>query len=143
MRGEKLYNTKGIFECPILSVKNLLGDIYLMRMACPAIAQNAVPGQFVNIKVNNEFVPFLRKPFSICRRSKKEGWIEILWKIVGKGTEIMSRYQQNKFVNIVGPLGRGYEIPPDLQRGTVVPFKGVDEIQTVDELIKYIGKPRK
>lgn len=27
--------------------------------------------------------------------------------------------------------------------GTVVPFKGVDEIQTVDELIKYIGKPRK
>ena len=63
MRGKKRYNTKGIFECPILSVKNLVEDIYLIRMACPAVAQNVVPGQFVNIKVNNEFVPFLRKPF--------------------------------------------------------------------------------
>lgn len=120
MRGKKHYNTKGIFECPILSVKNLVGDIYLIRMACPAVAQNVVPGQFVNIKVNNEFVPFLRKPFSVCRRSEKEGWIEILWKIVGKGTEIMSRYQRNDFVNIVGPLGRGYDIPPDLQTALLV-----------------------
>ncbi len=91
-----------------------------MRMACPAIAQNAVPGQFVNIKVNNELDPFLRKPFSVCRRSESEGWIEVLWKIVGRGTEVMSGYQPGQVVNIVGPLGQGYSLPPDLQTALLV-----------------------
>ena len=49
---------KGIYDCPVLSIDNLIGDIYLMRLECPAIAKAAEPGQFVNIKVNQEFVPF-------------------------------------------------------------------------------------
>ena len=113
-------NQKGIFDCPVLSVTNLVGDIYLMRVACPEIAQNAVPGQFINIKINNGLEPFLRKPFSVCRRSVSEGWIEVLWKIVGKGTDIMSRYQADEVVNIIGPLGQGYDIPPDLQTALLV-----------------------
>ena len=135
------HSLKGIFDCPILAVKNLVGEIYLMRMSCPAIAQNAVPGQFVNIKVNNEFVPFLRKPFSVCRRNEKEGWIEVLWKIVGKGTEIMSRYQRNEIVNIVGPLGRGYDIPPDLQTALLVGGGlGVAPLPFLCEEVRKLGK---
>ncbi|NIR52956.1 dihydroorotate dehydrogenase electron transfer subunit, partial [candidate division KSB1 bacterium] len=107
-------------ESPILFVKRLVGDIYLMRMHCPFIAETVLPGQFVNIKVNDELIPLLRKPFSVCRRSKDEGWIEVLWKIVGKGTEIMASYRSGETANILGPLGRSYTIPADLEVASLV-----------------------
>lgn len=112
--------SKGIFDCRILSVRNMIGDIYLMRLACPTIARKVQPGQFVNIKVNDEYVPLLRKPFSVCRRNAQEGWIEVLWKIVGKGTKILSGYRGGEVINIIGPLGQGYDIPPDLQTALLV-----------------------
>jgi dihydroorotate dehydrogenase electron transfer subunit len=106
--------SKGQFDCPVLSIKNLVGEIYLMRMHCPAIAQQVLPGQFINIKVNNEFIPFLRKPFSVCRRDAKKGWLEVVWKIVGKGTQIMANFQAGESINVIGPLGKGYHIAADL-----------------------------
>ncbi len=112
--------TKKIHNCPVLFVNNLGGGIYLMRMQCPAIAQTAQPGQFINIKVNDEFIPLLRKPFSICRRSREDGWIEILWKTVGKGTEILSKYEPGDQANILGPLGRGFSIPPAIKTASLV-----------------------
>lgn len=104
---------KGVLDSTVVSNENPVGDIYLMRLHCPAIAETARPGQFVNIKVNQELTPLLRKPFSICRRHRQQGWIEVLWKIVGKGTEIMSRFQKGQTVNLIGPLGRAYSLPTD------------------------------
>jgi dihydroorotate dehydrogenase electron transfer subunit len=117
---ETFDDRKGIYDCPILSVKNLSGAIYLMRLHSPAIAQNVQPGQFVNLKVNNEFIPLLRKPFSVCRRDQREGWIEVLWKIVGKGTEIMARCQPGERLSVLGPLGRGFIIHPELELAILV-----------------------
>lgn len=111
---------KRICNAPVLFVKKLAAEIYVMRLHCPSIAESALPGQFVNIKVNREFIPLLRKPFSICRRSKEEGWIEILWKVIGKGTEIMTHYEVGELVDVLGPLGQGYEIPADLEVATLV-----------------------
>ncbi len=114
------HNMKGIFHCPVIFVRNLVGEIYVMRMQCPTIAKIVEPGQFINIKVNDELIPLLRKPFSVCRRSAEEGWIEILWKVVGKGTEIMTRYEADDMVNILGPLGRGFYIPPEIEEALLV-----------------------
>lgn len=91
-----------------------------MRLRCPPVAETALPGQFVNIKVNQELTPLLRKPFSICRRSRQHGWIEVLWKIVGKGTEIMSRFQPGQSVNLIGPLGRGFTLASSQTRALLV-----------------------
>ncbi len=110
----------GFFECPILSVNNLSDAIYLMRLYSPTIAKNSYPGQFVNIKVNDEFIPLLRKPFSVCRRDAKNGWFEVLWKIVGKGTEVMSRLQSGEQVNVLGPLGHGFTISKDLELAILI-----------------------
>jgi len=120
MTEPSLQVVKGIYNCPVLTVKNQVGDIFLMRMQCPSIAKTARPGQFVNIKVNAEYVPFLRKPFSISRRSFKEGWIEVVWKIVGKGTEVMSQFKTGDMVNIIGPLGQGFYIPPGIKTAFLV-----------------------
>jgi len=111
---------KGFHDCPILSIKNLSGAIYLMRLHSTVIAQNAHPGQFVNLKVNDEFIPLLRKPFSVCRRDAAAAWFEVLWKIVGKGTEVMSRLQVGGQINVLGPLGQGFTISPDLELAILV-----------------------
>ncbi|MFQ5639453.1 MAG: dihydroorotate dehydrogenase electron transfer subunit [bacterium] len=111
---------KQICECPVLAVSNLTADIYLMRLYCPPISENVRPGQFVNIKVNEEFIPLLRKPFSVCRRSREQGWIEVLWKIIGKGTEIMAHSRTGDSINLLGPLGRGFLLPDEMEHALVV-----------------------
>ncbi|MCH9006950.1 dihydroorotate dehydrogenase electron transfer subunit [candidate division KSB1 bacterium] len=103
---------KKIHTCPVISNTNLVGEIYLMRLACPDISAFSLPGQFVNVKVNEEVIPLLRKPFSVCRRSSAEGWFEVLWKVVGKGTKIMADLRAGDSVSVVGPLGRGFRTAP-------------------------------
>ncbi|RMF59292.1 MAG: dihydroorotate dehydrogenase electron transfer subunit [Calditrichaeota bacterium] len=101
----------GLHLCEVLDIKNLSDQIYLMRLSCPAIATYAEPAQFVNVRVGERYIPLLRKPFSICRKSAEEGWFEILWRVVGRGTELMSRYQPGDRVDVLGPLGRGFAFP--------------------------------
>ena len=148
MTNESYGISKGIFNCPVKFVKNLVGSIYLMRMHCPGIAKNIEPGQFINIKVNDELIPLLRKPFSVCQRNADEGWIEIVWKIVGKGTEIIARYKVGELVNVLGPLGRGFYIQPVVQRALLVggglgvaplPFLCQELIKAVKSVVVFLG----
>lgn len=114
------YNQKGIYDCRVLDVQNLVGSIYSMRFFCPAIAQLAEPGQFVNIKVNSEYIPLLRKPFSICRRNKEKGWVEIVWKIIGKGTQILAGLKPEQTLNVMGPLGKGFKLTSQVEKALLV-----------------------
>ncbi|RJO65565.1 MAG: dihydroorotate dehydrogenase electron transfer subunit [Candidatus Omnitrophota bacterium] len=85
-----------------------LGKNYF-RLACNAakIANDAVPGQFVSVKINNTHEPFLRRPFGI---HKVDGCrIEILYEAVGEGTRLLSKNKQGSFLDILGPLGNGYD----------------------------------
>jgi dihydroorotate dehydrogenase electron transfer subunit len=76
------------------------------------------PGQFVMMRVSEGIDPFLCRPFGIYRLLKGgegagEGELdgfEILYKVVGKGTLIMSRLRRGGGVDVFGPLGRGF--PP-------------------------------
>lgn len=61
------------------------------------------PGQFVNIAVDD---CFLRRPFSVCRYDNEELWL--LYDVVGKGTEIMTRWQTGRKVEMLTALGNGF-----------------------------------
>jgi len=91
-----------------------------MRLRCLPIARHSHPGQFVNLKISDGLVPLLRKPFSVCRRDAEEGWFEILWKIVGAGTLMMSKYRCGDVVNVLGPLGKGFFLPSGTERAVLV-----------------------
>jgi dihydroorotate dehydrogenase electron transfer subunit len=84
-----------------------------MRLHCPEIAANTAAGQFVNIKVNNGFIPLLRKPFSVSASDPEQGWFEIVWKIVGQGTLILSQKTLGDHLSVLGPLGQPYNIDPE------------------------------
>lgn len=91
----------------ILTVKTnrpLTKDVYEMVLTgdCSDITNS---GQFVNIKLDGVF---LRRPISVCDYG--DGWVLIIYKLVGKGTEIMSGYTAGQKLSVLLGLGNGYDI---------------------------------
>lgn len=101
-------------KAKILSNKKTGRAYYKMTLEAPYIARLAKPGQFVQIRCGDSFDPLLRRPFSIHRLkaqgSRLQG-IEILYEVVGKGTEILSRKKEGEFIDVLGPLGQGFILP--------------------------------
>ncbi|HIC90786.1 MAG TPA: dihydroorotate dehydrogenase electron transfer subunit [Syntrophaceae bacterium] len=86
---------------------------YKIGLRAPEIVHSASPGQFVMVRVSSKLDPLLRRPFSIHRIAKKDSVsFEILYKVVGKGTEIMSSLRQGDGIDVMGPLGKGFSILP-------------------------------
>jgi len=72
----------------------------------PAIVRRARPGQFVDIRVNDTLEPLLRRPLSIHRVDGKR--VEVIYEVVGKGTEILSKKKTGDTLDVIGPLGSGF-----------------------------------
>lgn len=89
----------------IISNKKIAKDVYKMELFGDVSAITA-PGQFVNIKIDGLF---LRRPISVC--NCESNTLTLIYKVVGKGTEIMSKMQDGELDVLVG-LGNGYDISP-------------------------------
>ncbi len=99
-----------IEDCRVKSNKRIVEDIYKMELVCEKIAKEAKPGQFLQVKVNEVGAPLLRRPISINEIIVDENVIVIYYKVVGKGTKILSEIEAGKELNVIGPLGRGFDI---------------------------------
>ncbi len=66
------------------------------------------PGQFVNIKVSKTLTPFLRRPFSIFYYDNNI--LQILYKVVGEGTKLLSKLRIDEELDILGPSGTGFNL---------------------------------
>ena len=77
------------------------------------IAERALPGQFVHIQVAKGLDPLLRRPFSIADMDPKAGTITLLYRIKGKGTEILAQALVGETLSVMGPLGTGFTIPEE------------------------------
>lgn len=75
------------------------------------IAAKAQPGQFIHVQVSKGIDPLLRRPFSIADMDPKAGTITLLYRIKGKGTEILAEALVGENLSIMGPLGTGFTIP--------------------------------
>lgn len=64
-------------------------------------------GQFIEIRINDALDPFLRRPISIYNIDKENGILEIIFRIQGKGTELLSKKEEKDLIDIIGPLGYG------------------------------------
>ena len=80
----------------------LTDSVYLMVLEGDT-SDITVPGQFINIKLEGQF---LRRPISVCDVSKKD--VTIIYKVVGHGTEIMSKYT-DETLDVLTGLGNGYD----------------------------------
>ena len=95
---------QGLFE--IIENKALTASVYEMRLSGDTSAITA-SGQFVNIKLEGKF---LRRPISVC--DCENGVLTLVYKVVGKGTEDMSRMAAGEKLDILTGLGNGYDLTP-------------------------------
>ncbi len=67
------------------------------------------PGQFFMIEVNKGTDPLLKRAFSLFR--KTESGLQILYRVRGKGTEILRELKSGSVIEVLGPLGTFYPLP--------------------------------
>ena len=92
----------------ILDNFRIISGYYKLILRDEEIAQTARPGQCVMLKFVEGYQPLLRRPFSI--HSVKTSRIEILYEIVGKGTEILSFKKAGEYLDVLGALGNGFSM---------------------------------
>jgi dihydroorotate dehydrogenase electron transfer subunit len=93
-------------DARITSVLEYPGEQFVIRLDSPRCASRATAGSFIHIQCD-EAIP-MRRPLSIMRASATEGWVEVLFKIVGVGLRALSRKQPGDEASVIGPIGRGF-----------------------------------
>lgn len=104
----------------VLGNDEVARDFFRIRLEAPAIAEQARPGQFVEIHVNDSTAPFLRLPLSISAADTGRGTVELLYEDVGPKTHALSRVRAGDRIACMGPLGRGFGPPAPGHRAVLV-----------------------
>ncbi|MGC9150508.1 MAG: dihydroorotate dehydrogenase electron transfer subunit [Microbacter sp.] len=96
----------------ILSEKVMLNPThFLLKFKTLDSLPVLLPGQFVQLKIDDNPSVFLRRTFSIHYVDVEKQEIWLLIQTVGEGTTTLSEYSEGKMVNVIYPLGNSFSIP--------------------------------
>jgi dihydroorotate dehydrogenase electron transfer subunit len=95
-------------EAEVLEHQHLDGRQHILRLAAPAVTEHAQPGSFVHLRCDPA-IP-LRRPMSIMRRAVAAGWIDVLYKAHGAGTEALTRRKSGDTLAVLGPIGKPFKL---------------------------------
>ncbi|MBP8644499.1 MAG: dihydroorotate dehydrogenase electron transfer subunit [Syntrophobacteraceae bacterium] len=115
---------------------------YRLRIRSPGIAAEARAGQFVMVQVRKGIDPLLRRPFSFHRLLPAEDSIELLYRVVGRGTWVLSKNPPGTILSLFGPLGNGFLIPSPLPSKVVLVAGGIG-IAPFMELLQQLSARRR
>ena len=102
----------------LLAQESWPGEQFVLRVSAPKCAARALPGSFVHLTCDPD-VP-MRRPLSIQRVNAAEGWIEILYKVVGPGLRALSRRRVGDSISVLGPIGQPFRPDPKRSRALLV-----------------------
>ena len=98
----------------IIANTRIQGDYHQLVFAAPEMAERASAGHFTHIRIDRRQDRILRRPFSIHDTDPARGTVTVVYKVVGRGTETLSRLAPGGTLDALGPLGRPYTLPaPD------------------------------
>ncbi|HOO41570.1 MAG TPA: dihydroorotate dehydrogenase electron transfer subunit [Syntrophales bacterium] len=125
--------------CVIENV-NVAKDHFVMSLLLTSICKDALPGQFVMIRKQGVKDPLLSRPLSLYGVYQTDAGtvLEFLYRVVGKGTWALSRLTGGDQVDILGPLGKPFEILPD--RNHVILLAGGIGVAPLSYFAEYLAK---
>ncbi len=82
---------------------------FLLGFRTPANAQSPLPGQFYMAGTSGSNDPLLKRPFCFFKKSKRI--VQILYRVRGKGTTLLSQMRPGSTLDIIGPLGNSWPRP--------------------------------
>lgn len=106
--------------CKIASHQAITETVYRLIVRSQRLARESRPGQFVHVRIRESIDPLLRRPFSVHRVSIENKTIELLYRIAGHGTRLLSRCIPGDTLNIMGPLGRGFDLSLPFDHALIV-----------------------
>lgn len=104
----------------IISNIQVKGLYYHVSFYHPEIAQKAQPGQFVHVRIAQNEAHLLRRPFSIFDTNPSAGTVDVVYKVVGSGTSVLSNLPPGVVCDLLGPLGVPFSIPSPTQRPVMI-----------------------
>lgn len=93
---------------------------FLLMIHAPELVRYASPGQFVMLRCTDSMDPLLSRAFSFCHINREKGTFSLLYKVYGKATLWLSRKKEGETVEVLGPLGRGFSVPPQAEEIVLV-----------------------
>ena len=110
---------KKTVKAQIVSNEQIAPDHFVIKLKESYLGKNSFPGQFVNVKVQEGTTdPLLRIPLGIYA-IRKEG-IHLLYKVVGEGTKMLSLKRKGEEIDILGPLGNGFDVEKKMSKAVIV-----------------------
>jgi dihydroorotate dehydrogenase electron transfer subunit len=105
-------------DAEVLAQEAFEGGQYVIRLQSPKCAAAAQPGSFVHLTCGPD-IP-MRRPLSIMRANPREGWIDILYKIVGHGLAALAERRPGERLSSMGPIGKGFTVHRERPRTLLI-----------------------
>jgi len=102
----------------VVANEQVASGVGLVVFDAPRTAAAVLPGQFVHVRIAEGASFLLRRPFSVHR--VRGGRIEVLYQVVGVGTRALAESAPGALMDLIGPLGHGWEIPPQTAHALLV-----------------------
>lgn len=104
----------------IISNRHISDEYFVIKLQAGQEVESILPGQFVQVRVDNANSTFLRRPISVYDIDIKDHTIDLLIKVVGEGTELLSKQKSGERLGIIYPLGNSFSLPRKGQRVLLV-----------------------
>ena len=99
----------------LVESRQILPGQWIQSFHAPELASGSRAGQFVHVRTGDYSGLVLRRPFSINTSDPATGIITLHFRTVGRGTEWMTRVREGERLDMLGPLGRPFEVDPRSQ----------------------------
>ncbi|MBQ7574141.1 MAG: dihydroorotate dehydrogenase electron transfer subunit [Clostridia bacterium] len=95
-----------IEKCKVISKTEIVNGVFDFTVENENIAKKTKCGQFLHIDCGDK--SFLRRPISICDAFDDK--VRFIFEVKGEGTKELSQKQVGEYIDVLGPLGHGFEI---------------------------------
>ncbi|MFA7683998.1 MAG: dihydroorotate dehydrogenase electron transfer subunit [Syntrophales bacterium] len=124
----------------IIENEQIAEDYLVMSVLLSTRLDSALPGQFMMIRKQGVQDPLLRRPLGLYGVFQTEAGtvLEFLYRVVGKGTTALSRLVAGDTVDILGPLGKHFDIMPE--RSHIILLAGGIGAAPLSYFLEYLVK---
>ncbi|MFS0782372.1 dihydroorotate dehydrogenase electron transfer subunit [Bacillus sp. 1P06AnD] len=123
----------------IVSQQEIAQSIYELTLQGELVSQMKEPGQFVQLKAGNSYEPLLRRPISICSIDSEKKQFTMIYRAEGRGTALIAEKKRGETIDVLGPLGNGFQEEEALPGETALLVGGGIGVPPLYELGKRLA----
>jgi dihydroorotate dehydrogenase electron transfer subunit len=101
-----------LVSAELVDSRQILPGQWVQSFHAPELASGSRAGQFVHVRTGDYSGLVLRRPFSINTADPATGIVTLHFRTVGRGTEWLTRTREGDRLDMLGPLGRPFEVDP-------------------------------